>query len=50
MAIAKMGQTRPLKPLVLEFFGAVIKKGDFPQEGQHLCLVQERKAENEECF
>lgn len=26
-----------------------IQKGDFTQEGQHRCLVQERKAKNEEC-
>jgi hypothetical protein len=40
------------KPLVTEFFGAACKKGEESiQEGrQHLCLVQERKAENEECF
>jgi hypothetical protein len=29
---------------------AANKKGDSTQEGQHLCLVQERKAENEECL
>jgi hypothetical protein len=34
----------------LEFFDAANKKGDFNAGGGSiLCLVQERKAENEEC-
>jgi hypothetical protein len=32
-----------------EFFGAVTKKGIPTQEATALCLIQERKAENEEC-
>jgi hypothetical protein len=32
-----------------EFFGAVTEKGVPTQEATAPCLIQERKAENEEC-
>jgi hypothetical protein len=51
MTIAKTRRTTPLfKPLVLEFFDAADKKGSLHRRGQHHCLVQERKAENENCL
>jgi len=51
MAFAKTAPARPLlKPIVLEFFGAANKKGRFFTGGAASCLVQERKAENEECL
>jgi hypothetical protein len=51
MAIAKTPRTNAsFKPFVMEFFDAATTKGDLTQEGAASFLVQERKAENEECF
>jgi hypothetical protein len=44
------GRTPLFKPFVMEFFDAATTKGDLTQEGAASFLVQERKAENEECF
>jgi hypothetical protein len=53
MAFAKTPARRGLFLAArLEFFGAANKKGRFffAGGGSTLCLVQERKAENEECL
>ena len=52
MAFAKIGPTGPLfKPLVLEFLSMLPQKRVINTGGGGiLCLVQERKAENEECL
>jgi hypothetical protein len=51
MAFAKKPATRPIfKPPVWNSLVLPQKKGDEHRRGQHPCLVQERKAENEECL